>query len=85
VKDFVGDLLRESAGKHYDNIFAEGYNEAANICVGVLSKHIDGLLKQIKSQNYLSNEEQFLLSRLNELKLETESELRDYWADADKE
>ncbi len=59
--------------------FADGYEEAADICVSVLTKNIDGLLNQIKSGNYLSDQEQFLLSKLTQVKTETERALRDYW------
>jgi hypothetical protein len=86
VKEFVGDLLgsaRTSVNEHIDDAFADGYNEAANVCVGILSETINGLLKQIKPGSYLSDQEQFLLSKLNELKSETESALRDFWANAD--
>lgn len=83
MKGFVGYLLgivRESAKRRTDDAFAEGYSEAANVCVGVLSEAIDGLLEQIKSGNFLSDQEQFLLSKLNELKSETENALRDAWS-----
>jgi hypothetical protein len=58
-------------------------HKAANVCVGVLSETIDGLLKQIKSGSYLSDQEQFLLSKLNELKSQTENALSDFWANTD--
>jgi hypothetical protein len=86
VKEFVGDLVdsvRKSASEHSDDAFADGYNDAANICVGVLSETIDGLLKQIKLGSYLSDQEQFLLSKLNELKSQTENALSDFWANTD--
>ena len=86
MKEFVDDLLRgvrNSAHEHIDDAFADGYSEAANVCVGVLSKTIDALLKQIKPGSYLSDQEQFLLSKLNELKSQTENALSDFWANAD--
>ena len=85
VKDFMGDVLRESANRIIDDEFAKGYSEAGNICVGVLSNNIDGLLNRIKSGSYLSDQEQSLLSKLNELKSETESELDDFWANTGNE
>jgi hypothetical protein len=85
AKDFVGDVLRESANGVIDGAFVDGYDEAANICVGVLSKNIDDLLNRIKSGSYLSDQEQFLLSKLNELKSETQSELRDFFANTGNE
>lgn len=79
---FMGDLLgkvRESASHRVGDAFADGYSEAANICIGVLSRKIDDLLNQIKSGRYLSDQEQFLLSSLDGVKSDTESTLRDFW------
>lgn len=62
-----------------DKVFADGYNEAANICVDVLSRRIDGLMGQIKAGRDLSSKEQLLLSALTELKSETQAELYRFW------
>ena len=81
VNDFMHDLLstaREATIDAAKDVFIDGFEDAANICLGVLSNNIDGLLKKIKSGSYLSNEEQFLLSRLTEIKSETEEYLRNY-------
>ena len=57
--------------------FSEGYDEAANICMGLLSKKIDDLLSQVKAGEYLSEQEQFLLSSLHEMRAEMDAALRD--------
>ena len=78
MSGFLDDLIRkiqQDARGRLDDEYLAGYNEAANICVDLLSKKIDGLLNQIKSGSYLSEEEQFLLSQLNALKSETERTL----------
>ncbi|MEE1805232.1 hypothetical protein [Streptomyces sp. BE133] len=75
----LGDVMRTGAGRVLDNEYADGFNSAANICVSVLSDAIDGLLAKIKSGDYLSDEEQALLSRLTELKAEMEEGLRNFW------
>jgi hypothetical protein len=82
MSGFMDDVLsriREDARGRLDDEFLAGYTEAANICVDLQSKKIDGLLSQIKSGSYLSDEEQFLLSQLNALKSETERALRVYF------
>ncbi|MBB5871895.1 hypothetical protein F4553_005274 [Allocatelliglobosispora scoriae] len=81
VNGFMRDVLdgvRKRVNDRDDDVFADGFNEATSICVGILSKNIDDLLNQIKSGSYLSDQEQFLLSRLTEMKSETEKCLRDY-------
>ncbi|TWD25434.1 hypothetical protein FB570_103218 [Streptomyces sp. T12] len=75
----LGEVMRTSAGRVLDNEYADGFNSAANICVNVLSDAIDGLLAKIKSGDYLSDQEQALLSRLTELKAEMEEALRNFW------
>jgi hypothetical protein len=77
--DAMNDV-RESDRKRMNEFFIDGYNEAANICVGILTKKIDDLFSKIDSDSYLSKQEQFMLSKLKELKSETEDELRDFWS-----
>ena len=75
------DAARSAGRDVGDRVFADGYNDAANICVDVLSKKIDGLMSQIKAGRDLSSKEQFLLSALTELKSETQAELHRFWDD----
>ncbi len=84
----VGDLFsegfsafREGVNRSVDGHFDDGYNEAAHTCIRILSEKIDDLLHQIKSGRYLSEQEQFLLSSLNEIRLETEVALRAFYDD----
>ncbi|MFG2249134.1 hypothetical protein [Spirillospora sp. NPDC048823] len=69
------NLFGEALDRHDDNTFTEGFEAAAHICLDILSKNIDDLHKQIDTGDYLSNEEQALLSRLNRIKMETEKGL----------
>ena len=85
MKEFANELLtsvRKSVKEHNDDAFEDGYNEAANICVGVLSEVIDGLLKKINLDSRLSDQEQFLLSKLHEIRSEMETMLHDSCANA---
>lgn len=75
----AGNGARRVAKELVDDSFARGFDEAASISVGVLSKNIDDLLNKIKSGSYLTDQEQFLLSRLTEMKAATEKDLRDFW------
>ena len=67
-KEIGNDTLkkvRESADSHMNDAFFDGYNTAANICVDVITKNIHELFSQINSGSFLSDQEQFLLSKLN--------------------
>ncbi|MGV9216120.1 hypothetical protein ACTFTM_30070 [Micromonospora sp. RB23] len=77
--------IRDSAAARADGAFADGYNEAANICVAALEGKIDGLMGQISANRYLSDQEQYLVASLRELKSNTERALRDFWNSADGE
>jgi hypothetical protein len=70
--------VRESADSHMNDAFFDGYNTAANICVDVITKNIHELFSQINSGSFLSDQEQFLLLKLNDLKSETEEKLVDF-------
>ena len=70
--------VRESADSHMNDAFFYFFNTAANICVDVITKNIDELFSQINSGSFLSDQEQFLLSKLNDLKSETEEKLVDF-------
>lgn len=72
------DRLREGAKQRIDDAFFRGFEEAALIYLGALSEKIDNLRNKIGPGNYLSNEEQILLSELMELKSETERSLSDF-------
>ncbi|MFF6777260.1 hypothetical protein ACFY8W_27415 [Streptomyces sp. NPDC012637] len=74
----VGGLLLEARARARDKVYAEGFDAAANICVSILSDAIDGLMAKAKSGD-LSKQEQVVLSRLTELRAETEEVLRGFW------
>ncbi len=78
---YVSNVVNESKDKAVKEIFGDGYNEAAGICVGMITKKMDELYSQISSGSFLSEQEQFLLSNLKELKSETEEKLYDFWRD----
>jgi len=74
--------MRELGRQQIENLFADGYNKAASICIGMLSRKIDGLISQMESGPFLSEQEQFLLSSLTRMRSDTESALHDYWNNA---
>lgn len=87
MKDFIREILddsidgvRDSVRKTESEEFLVGYDQAANICVEIITKKIDELFSQISSNSFLSEREQFLLLKLKEMKSETEEELRDFWS-----
>ncbi len=79
IKDITLNAVRESENKRMNEEFNDGYNEAANICVGIITKKIDELFSKINSDSSLSKQEQYMLSKLNELKSETEEELSSFF------
>ncbi|MFQ3544224.1 hypothetical protein Q7A53_09055 [Halobacillus rhizosphaerae] len=78
MKKFIKDTVGDALNSQLNEAFNDGYNEAANICVGVITKKIDELFSKINSNSSLSNQEQFMLLKLKELKSETEEELRGF-------
>lgn len=80
LKDTFNDALMEAGNKQLNDAFINGYNEAANICVGIITNKIDELFNKINSDSFLSEQEQFVLLKLKEIKTETEEELRNFWS-----
>ena len=79
MKNLIGDILdktRENRNRRLDDKFFNGYDTAASICIEAVNEKIDELHKQINDGKFLSNQEQFLLAHLNELKREIEDILR---------
>jgi hypothetical protein len=82
IRDTIGEALndvRESENNRMNEEFNVGYSEAANICVGVITKKIDELFSKINSDSSLTKQEQLMLLKLKELKSETEEELRNFF------
>ncbi|MEU9028151.1 hypothetical protein AB0D46_11530 [Streptomyces sp. NPDC048383] len=71
----VRDAAKESVLATYRDEYDLGFNEAAQICMGVLSDATDELLAKMKSGN-LSKQEQALYARLTELTSEMDRRLR---------
>ncbi|MBW5247468.1 hypothetical protein JGS39_00240 [Streptomyces sp. P01-B04] len=71
----VRDAAKEGVLATYRNEYDLGFDEAAQICMGVLSDATDELLAKMKSGN-LSKQEQALYARLTELTSEMEGRLR---------
>jgi hypothetical protein len=80
VLERVIDDARRNKNARFDAEYIDGFNEAANICLSVLSESIDGLLAKIESGDYLSNQEQFLLARLKGLETEMQTGFKNSFA-----
>lgn len=81
TNSFMADILgklRESASSHVDDAFVDGYIQAANDCMQILSRSIDGLINQVQSGRYLSEHEQFLLASLTKIRSEVEAAFREF-------
>ncbi|MFD6435866.1 hypothetical protein [Streptomyces venezuelae] len=68
----LGKAVRDGVRTAWDKEYERGYNEAANLCVGVLTGASEGLLAKMTSGGELSAQEQILYARLTELKAEME-------------
>ena len=78
-KGFFGELgiaLRGTANERLEAAANEGFNDAATICLGVVSKKTDSMMRRIASGDRPSNEELAVLSSLHELKSEMDVALR---------
>lgn len=74
--DELKSRARATGNQRLDEEFAAGYDEAANICVGIVTNKINDLIATINSGQLLLEKEQLLLVSLNQLKSETEEALR---------
>lgn len=72
----IGNLFWASIGRSMEDARFKWYDLAANNCFGVIDKKIDELSERMNTGNYLNNEEQYLLGKLQELKREIVDELR---------
>lgn len=85
MRELARDIIVDVRRRLLEGVYDHGYNEAGDRCLGVLSKNIDDLQTQVKSGSSLSKQDQFLLTKLHDLKAEIESELRDFGADTGDE
>lgn len=76
--DELKSRVRATGNHRLDEEFAAGYDEAANICIEIITKKINDLLAGVNSGQLLSEKEQLLLASLNQLKSETEEALRTF-------
>lgn len=83
--DFAKDIGQEAltrvrgvARENTDQAFEDGFNEAANICVRLVTDAAAELTTKMGSAS-LSDREQAQLARLSSLKTEMEQALYGYW------
>ncbi|MEU7018962.1 hypothetical protein [Streptomyces sp. NPDC046385] len=72
------DAAKESVRATYRQEYELGFDDAAQTCLGVLSEAADELRAKMKTGN-LSEQEQPLLARLEELKEEMDERLQSAW------
>lgn len=82
---FFKDVRDDVVDRHDAQVFGEGFDVAANLCVDLLSSRITDLIAQARSGSSLSPEQVLLLAELTDLKEETERQLRNYGHDASVE
>ncbi len=73
----ASDVFWSSVGRGVENSRFKWYDLAARKCFEVIDGKIQELNDRMSSGDFLSNEEQFLLGKLNELKMEIADELRE--------
>ena len=70
--------FRESGKRFVDDHFFDGYETAASICIEAITKRIAELNEQIIEGKFLSNQDQYLMAKLDELKREIEDRLHNF-------
>lgn len=81
IATFFKDIRDDVVDRHDAEVFGEGFDVAANLCVDLLSSRIADLRTQARSGSPLSPEQALLLAELTDLKDETERQLRNYGHD----
>ncbi|MFC8917616.1 hypothetical protein ACFT5C_17765 [Streptomyces sp. NPDC057116] len=76
-RGFAADLKRDIIDRHANENYAAGFDEAAHVCMSVLSDVIDGMMTRIKAGEFLSPQEQAALAQANELMKEMDKRLRE--------
>lgn len=71
--------VRQVANDRVNAERGEGFKDAADIAMGVLTERIDTLQGKMKQSPYLTNEEQVLLSNLIELRVEIANAFDAFW------
>ncbi|MFG1881983.1 hypothetical protein [Micromonospora sp. NPDC049102] len=74
--DFMGDVARGAGARLVAEEFAKGYDEAADILMRILSEEIDELSNRPKVGRYLSEQDQFLLSSLCDIRARIQAALK---------
>jgi len=58
-----------------DGPIVDGYCWGADVCIGLIENKINAMFNQMQSGNFLSEQDQFFLSKLRELQSEMINEL----------
>lgn len=82
VVNYFKSVRDDVVRRHDDEVFSDGFNEAANLCVGLVTGKIESLLAQMKSGG-LSDMEQRLFAELTDLKAEIEKQLYHYGSNSE--
>lgn len=78
IVTFFKDIRDDVVNRHDAEVFGDGFNAAANLCVDLLSSRIADMRTQARSGSPLSPEQAQLLVELTDLKDETERQLRNF-------
>ena len=75
----VGEAVGEAGGRVAGDWIQYGYDQASGLSIGLLGKRIDDLHEKIRSGGKLTQQEQYLLTILSDIKAEIERELQYNW------
>jgi hypothetical protein len=78
ARQFVDGVNRNHQAR-LDELFSGGFEEAARICLNILSENINDLSNKNKTASQLSAQDRHLLLMLHEIKREAEGRLRGFW------
>jgi hypothetical protein len=77
---YLESIRDDVVGRHDSEVFGDGFNAAANLCVEVVSARMDDLLAVMKASG-LNAEQQQIFAELSEMKVSIERRLSGYSAD----
>ena len=72
---YIKNVRDEVVSRHDAEVFGEGFNDAGNLCVNILSDRINELRRGMKSEG-IDVDQQRLFAELSDLKDEVERRLR---------
>jgi hypothetical protein len=79
LADALKDLVKDMGTRLAGDWIKDGYDSAAHVSTGLLAHRIEELHDKNRSGKRLTQQEQYLLTTLTDIKSDMERELQDAW------